>query len=220
NNNGTTSGTDNHTNFAGYFIGDSTLGGGNINISGKAFGVYANPGTAFADAARSFSEGALQLNQTFSIELAVNFRNGNKGIDLIDGSTTIFNLNSGADKYTVANASVADDGNGGSTNDLFGDAYSANTIFTLSFVQTSVSGGTWNVTRSGGLSGSANGTFTGDATRFKLYNAGTDPGGAAENNLYANALSISVPEPSSFVLLSGALFVGGVWIARHGSKRH
>src|SRR6478672_12069700 len=46
----------NSTLFAGYFLGDSTAGGGgNINTAGVSFGVYANPGgqtPAFADAKR------------------------------------------------------------------------------------------------------------------------------------------------------------------------
>ena len=52
NNNGTTL-------FAGYFIGDSTAGSGNINTSGKSFAIFANPATAFADAAaREFDAAA------------------------------------------------------------------------------------------------------------------------------------------------------------------
>ena len=61
NNNGTTI-------FAGYFIGDSTVGSGNINTSGVSFGMYANPATAFADATRAF-DAPLTAGQTFSIDI-------------------------------------------------------------------------------------------------------------------------------------------------------
>src|SRR5438045_432483 len=70
------------TGTAGFFIGDSTtLGGGNtggnINTSGKSFGMFAHTGST-ADATRSF-DSPLTAGQTFSIDMAVNFRNGNKG---------------------------------------------------------------------------------------------------------------------------------------------
>src|SRR5438046_6562859 len=52
NNNGTTV-------FAGYFIGDSTAGSGDINTSGKSFGIFANPAGAFEKASCVFDLGFL-----------------------------------------------------------------------------------------------------------------------------------------------------------------
>lgn len=84
-------------NSAGHFIGSSTDGSGDINTNGVSFGVYANPNTAFADANRSFG-GALDVGQTFSLQIAVNFHNGNKGFNLYDtGSVQAFNFNVGSD---------------------------------------------------------------------------------------------------------------------------
>ena len=57
-----------------------------------------------------------------------------------------------------------------------------------------------------------NGSFTGLASGFKLYNSGTD-GGANENNLYFNNLSI-VPEPSSLALLAGPALLGAWFFVR------
>ena len=47
----------------------------------------------------------MQIGQTFSIDLAVNYRNGNKGIDLRDSlSALILNFNIGSDMYAVNGA--------------------------------------------------------------------------------------------------------------------
>ncbi len=192
---------------SGYFIGDSTnLSGGSgadINSSGEAFGMYGNSGKE-ATAYRDFSS-ALSVGQSFTIQLAVNYRNGFKGIDLRDGvdpdaRNTIFNFNVAGDDYVVQNAAT---GNGS-----IGNSYSANSAFTLSFTQTSLDGGTWNIIRSGGVSDNDSGTYSGLATGFKLYVGGTDVG--PQNDLFANNMAISaVPEPSTWsaVMAALALFV-------------
>ena len=78
----TSDNNDGSTLHAGYFIGDSTSGSsGNINTAGESFGMYANPALAWANAERMF-DASLGVGQTFSIRLAVNYRNGGKGIDL------------------------------------------------------------------------------------------------------------------------------------------
>jgi hypothetical protein len=196
------------TGTAGFFIGDSTTlnagnSGGNINTSGNSFGLFGHSG-ATADATRSF-DSPLNVGQTFSLDIAVNFRNGNKGFDLLSGTTSIFNLNVGGDAYMVNNAAT----NNGS---LFGDAYDANTVFHISLSQDSLSGGTWTVTRSGGLTGTATGTYSGDGSGFHLYNSQTTGGGAAEDNLFANNFTVgaaAVPEPSTLALLAGPALLGG-----------
>ena len=209
-NNGGTAGTfnawdltnnnnDNTTNFAGYFLGDSTLGSGNINTGGVSFGVYANPSTAFADAIRSFGS-TLSVGQTFSLDIAVNFRNGNKGFSLFDGATQIFNLNVGGDDYQINGLSI-------------GAPYSSTAIFNLSFTQTSLTAGSYSVFYNGNSQTYTN-TFTGLASGFKLYNSGTNGGGdGAADNLYFNNLSI-VPEPSSFALLAGPTLLGAWFFIR------
>jgi hypothetical protein len=183
--------------FSGYFLGDSTTGSGDINTGGVSFGIFANPGGAFADALRSFGS-PLSVGQTFSIDIAVNFRNGNKGFSLFDGVTEIFNLNVGGDDYQINGLSI-------------GAPYSSTAVFSLSLSQTSAGGGTYSVLYSGnGQTYAA--SYTGVASGFKLYNSGTDDGNAA-NNLYFNNLSI-VPEPSSFALLAGPVLLGAWFFLR------
>jgi hypothetical protein len=195
NNDGANMGADH----AGYFIGDSTAGSGDINTSGKSFAIFANPSTAFADADRTFDT-ALDIGQTFSLDLAVNFLNGNKGFNLYSGGTPtmgtqIFNFNAGGNLYSI---------NGNDT----GLTFDAASVFHLAFNQTSAGGGSYSVSRG---SSSFTGTYTGDPTAFRLYNSGTDNGNNA-NNLYFNNLSVStvaVPEPSTLSLLAGPALLGG-----------
>ena len=189
--------------FAGYFIGDSTAGGANINTNGVSFGMFANPGGAFATAVRDFGT-ALTTNDRFSFDLAVNFRNGNKGFDLRDGSgNTIFNLNIGGNTYTVNGSPI------------FNNEYSSNTVFSIQLTQTDATSGTWTVTRSGGLSGVESGTYTGVGSGFKFYVNNTDDGSDA-NNLYFNNLAVTaIPEPSTISLLgASAIFAGGFYARR------
>lgn len=84
--------------YAGHFIGSSTNAGTNMNIdvSGKAFGMYANPpeSNSYANSTRYFAGGALTEGQTFSAKIGVNFWNGNKGIDIYAvGGAKLLNLN-------------------------------------------------------------------------------------------------------------------------------
>ncbi|MEM7147347.1 MAG: PEP-CTERM sorting domain-containing protein [Verrucomicrobiota bacterium] len=197
-----TAGTDTD-NTAGHLIGDSTqLDGGNgadINTTGESFEMWGE-GTASANAFRTFNGGDLGVGQTFSIDIAVNFRNGNKGINLRDDNTEIFNFNIGGDDYVVNNAAT---GNGS-----IGDTYSADTAFNLSFTQTSVGGGDWSITRSGGVNDVDSGTYLGSPDNFQLYVAGTDqtsvPNGNPADRLYANSPQI-IPEPAAGLLLTLAL---------------
>jgi hypothetical protein len=184
-------------NFAGYFLGDSTAGSGNINTGGVSFAVFANPSTAFADAIRSFGS-TLSVGQTFSLDIAVNFRNGNKGFSLFDGATEIFNLNVGGDDYQINGSSI-------------GAPFSSTAVFSLSLTQTTAGGGTYSVLYSGNGQ-TYNNSYTGVASGFKLYNSGTDNGDNA-NNLYFNNLAI-VPEPSSLALLAGPILLGAWFFVR------
>jgi hypothetical protein len=182
----------------GYFLGSSTglsSPGANINSGGgTSFGMYGEGGGGFADAGRNFSS-PLTVGGTFSLDLAVNFRNGNKGIDLRNGSgSTIFNFNVGGDDHVVTAAT-----GGGS----IGNAYSDNTAFRLTFTQTSLSGGAWTIARSGGVTDFDSGTYSGLAAGFKLYTAGT--GGGSPNNLMANNLVITAAVPEASALLFGGL---------------
>ncbi len=182
---------------SGSFIGDSTTlnaanTGANINTSGKSFGMFGHTGQT-SNAIRPFI-GDLSVGQTFSIDIAVNFRNGNKGFDLRNSSAAaIFTFSITGNDYVVSNATT---GNGS-----IGSAFSTNTKFTISLAQTSAGAGTWTITRSGGVSDLDTGTYTGAGASIKLFESQTTGSGAAEDNLFANNLSI-VPEPSTVALLA------------------
>lgn len=169
----------------GFFLGDSRPINSDINSpSGQAFGLFAKGKGNSAEAYRTFDE-PLAVGQTFSVDMAVNFRSGLKGIDLrtpsSDGERVIFNLNIGADDYVVNKAAT---GNGS-----LGATYDQKTAFKVSFKQTSPSGGEWTVVRTGGISSTATGTYEGVAAGVKFYVRDTD--GGKENDLWINNLVIS-----------------------------
>ena len=181
----------------GAFIGDSVSQGfGDINdpagVGGEAFGFFGNPpGNNGINADRTFAGGALTVGQTFLIDLAIAFRNGNKGIDLDVGGTSVWNFNVGNDLYTVNGVDL-------------GWAYSQTSIFELSVTATGA--GTYDVKLTRGVD-VFNQSYANAGTGidgFGLYVFGTDAGDD-RNNLFANNLAI-VPEPSTIVLgLVGAL---------------
>lgn len=174
----------------GFFVGDSrSLGSGTTGInsaSGKAFGLKARGQGTSAEAYRSLPA-PLQPRQSVSFDLAVNFRSGNKGVDLrtFGEEKRIFNFNVGADNYVVHESA--------SGNGSVGDAYDADTIFKITFTQTSDAGGDWKIERLGGVSSVSKGTFEGRAGGLKFYAAGTDD--SPENDLWINNLVLgSVPD--------------------------
>jgi hypothetical protein len=178
------------------------LGGGSgvINSSGVAFKLHDTSG-GFVDVFRFFDPAGLNVGETFSMDLAVNFRGGFKGMDLRDTSdSTVFNFNIGGDDYRVNQAA--------SGNGSIGNAYSNNTTFALSFTQTTATGGDWTVVRGGAIGGSLSGKFSGTARSFKLYSG--SQGSAPENAIYYNNMRITaIPEASS-VLAIGVLALGAI----------
>ena len=167
----------------GFFLGDSKSlasgSGGDINSGGKSFGMFGQGKDNRAEAYRGFAA-PLAKGQSASVDIAVNYRNGQKGDDLRGtDDKTLFNLNIGADDYIVYEAAT---GTGS-----IGSDYSNNTVFKLSFEQTSDSGGTWTVTRSGGISKTATGTYTGVAAGLKFYVLEAEKG--SENDFCVNHLA-------------------------------
>jgi hypothetical protein len=195
------------TTSAGSFIGDSTTlspgnSGGNINTSGVSFGLFGY-NDAYANAIRAFNA-PLSVGQTFSIQIAVNYRNGNKGFDITDpNGNNIFDLNIGGDDYSVNNT-------GGGTTNLFDKTYDPNTVFTVYITQTTPTEGSWTIVRSGGMSGTASSggfPYQGLAAGINIYNVQTTDGNLPQDYLFANNMQI-VPEPSTMTLLAVASLLG------------
>jgi hypothetical protein len=207
------------TTSAGSFIGDSTTlapnnTGGNINTAGVSFGLFGY-GDGYVNAVRTF-DAPLGIGQTFSIQLAVNYRNGNKGIDLKDSDgNVVFDFNIGGDVYSVNNTPP------GATTNLFNNSYDPNTVFTVELTQTDGTQGTWTITRTGGMSGTASSgifPYKGVPASLDLYNVQTTDGGAPEDNLFFNTIQI-VPEPSVFRLFAGPIAVGVLFRSYRRRKR-
>ncbi|QDU70499.1 hypothetical protein [Mucisphaera calidilacus] len=182
------------------------LGGGvaAIDTDGKAFKIHDTSG-GFVDVFRFFDPEGLDAGQVFTMEMAVNFRGGFKGMDLRGTDTsTIFNLNVGGDDYTVGQATT---GSGS-----LGNAYSNDTRFTLEFVQTTLAGGEWTVTRSGGIDDVDTGTYTGRAGSIKLYSG--SQGSFGEDAIYYNNFSVT-PIPAPGAAACGLLGLGGLALRRN-----
>lgn len=188
----------------GFFLGDSAAQGfGNINSGGTAFGLFGNPGGGGydgVDAIRDFEGGALVNGDAFTIDLAIAFRNGNKGINLRDGGgSEVWNFNVGSDTYSVSGV-----GN-------LGWSYSQQSIFNLRVEQ---GAGQYRVLLSRGGDSHDSGLIAGSIGGFKLYIGETDQGDL--NNLFANNMAVIIPEPSTIVLgIVGAL---GLVVARRRMK--
>ncbi|GHC06685.1 PEP-CTERM sorting domain-containing protein [Cerasicoccus arenae] len=175
----------------------------NLDTSGVSFRMTGTNGQE-ATAFRFIDPAGLVVGQSFSIDLAVNFRNGFKGIDMRGADTNaIFNFNIGSDDYVVSAAAT---GNGS-----IGDSYSDNTLFSIVFEQTSLAGGNWSIARSGGVTDFDSGTYTGIASSIKLYVGGTD--GSDADALFFNNLA-TVPEPSHYGLMIGVGAMGLLFLRR------
>jgi hypothetical protein len=170
---------------AGADLGDSSQAAMGINTSaGKAFRLFARGNGNSVEAYRTM-DAPLEPGQSLEVQLSVNFRSGNKGVDLraAGDNQTIFNLNIGSDDYKV---NLAVSGNGS-----LGSEYSNKTVFTLVFTQKDPSGGTWKVSRSGGVTSVHEGNYQGVAAGLKFYVIDTDP--SPENELWFNHLKITGP---------------------------
>lgn len=160
-----------------------SLGAGQTDIDrdGKAFKMH-DPAQGYMDVFRFIEPLGLETGETFSLDLAVNFRAGYKGLDVRDrAENTLFNFNIGEDDYAVSQAA--------SQNGSIGSAYAAHTVFHLSFRQDSDAGGTWTITRHGGVNSTTTGAYSGRICSMKLYagQQGPDP----EDALYFNNFQIS-----------------------------
>jgi hypothetical protein len=178
---------------AGTFIGDSTDGScGDINTGGQSFGMWGNPsGANYIHCYRQFAGGALGVGQIFTIKLGVNYRNGNKGLDVLGNGSVIFNVNVGGDDYTYHATNAP--------NTSLGWSYANNSVIECAFEQKT--GAVLNVSLTRGSdSFSQDFSLPNAADEFQLYCGSTDPG-SAENNFYANSMGI-IPEPAALAALA------------------
>lgn len=151
-----------------------------IDTGGVAFRLH-DPNGGDVDVFRFIDPAGLETGESLMIDLAVNFRSGYKGIDARDGDdATVFNFNIGSDDHVVDKAET---GNGS-----IGNTYDAHTVFTITFKQENDTGGTWTIVRSGGVSGTTSGKYSGRIRSLKIYNGGQ--GAEPENALYLNKLRI------------------------------
>ncbi len=168
--------------FAGRFIGTFSSA---LDVNGNSFAMYANSGNDAVSGATTYMPKAMEEADSFTVSVGVNFRDGNKGFDLRDGSNnTIINFNVGSDQYNITG-----------TSGLFSNAYDANTVITFTFTQNANSV-SWTADRSGGLTGSESGTISsinsGTITNIRFYNvsSGTNgDGGSGQRNLFINSLN-------------------------------
>ena len=80
-------------------IANSTFGAGDINTGINSFRI-ASDNNGDLDVYRSFGGGvSLGASYVFSLDLSVNYRNGNKGFDLRSAGEGLFNFNVGNDNY-------------------------------------------------------------------------------------------------------------------------
>lgn len=163
----------------------STLGGGStaLDTGGKSLllkgaNIPAGAG-GFTKASRYIDPNGLAAGQYFSFDLAVNWRNGYKGVDVFAvvgaNSVKVFNFNVGGDDYAVNGTTI-------------GNSYSSDSMFNVRFDQTSTDGGSWTLTRSGGVSDIETGTYAGVIRNFSFYTGGTDAGN--ENVMIVNNLKV------------------------------
>lgn len=176
-----------NTGTAGQFIGAAYAS--SIDVSSKSFGVYGNPaGANIGKAKRTFS--ALKENEKLTFKMSTRFRNGNKGVDILNGSTVLFNINIGGDQYSYENKI-----SGGVINMSL--SYDDNKAFTVTMIKKA--GNVLNVQIDGspgtgtGLTATDFTLSSGTIDGIEFYVAGTEAPGD-NNNLYFNSLEISQPK--------------------------
>lgn len=181
-------------------IADSSVSAGNINSpGGGAFRIASNNGGSL-DVIRSLGEGrSLGAGDVFSFDMTLNFRNGNKGFDLRNEGTTVFNFNVGGDQYMFGGVNLSDP-----AEENWG--YVSDGIYQLEFAfitETSMRAKIQRSTTGGGTLEYeiANVALANPVNNFKFYISGTDSD-STENSLYFNNLNV-VPEPGVYALVTG-----------------
>ena len=177
--------------------GGEYLGG--TGLSANSFGVYSGSDTGFGTATRQLTGGALTTGQAFSLQIGSTTidSGGAVGVNLLDGSTTVFTLQ-------ASTASGDWQLNDGGSN--FDTTIPFNINTAVSFKFTYDGGNTYNVNMTEGASNYASGIFTAsdtlsNITAVKVFSAFQ---GGSQNAGFDN-LSVTspaaVPEPSTWAML-------------------
>jgi hypothetical protein len=182
-------------------ISDSTAGAGDINTVAGSFEMKSDNGGSL-DVFRSFGGGAsLSSGDTFSLDITLNFRDGNKGFDLRNDGDTLFNFNVGGDQYIFGGVNLSD--SAGENWQYLADAnyglefeFVTETILNAKIIRNSTTFGVEQYQI-------PNIALSAVVNNFKFYVSGTG-GDSPDNSLYANNLSV-VPEPSSYAWIAGVL---------------
>lgn len=189
---------DNDNGEAGYLVGSSTADGfGDVNTDGKAFGLYgykndpANPDFEEAVVRRYFTATGAEVvpdtggrtpmlpGQKFEIDLAVAFRNGYKGIDLL-ASNGDFLWNFGMDGDTRYQVNGFD---------IFENEYMQQSVFEIEAYQLTTNTFKVTITRGEEVWESPT-TYTGNIGGFKIYQ-GSSRSANVLNRLYFNNLKVT-----------------------------
>jgi hypothetical protein len=191
----------------GWFLADPTSRASNLAAlvtSGKTFGLWAS---GYVDAIRSF-EPALATNDRFKISLGYQWDNGARGLNLLNGTSEVFNfnINSGGMSWTGGGSYPFIAWGGKRENGIQVDITIIKTASGLRFTITSP--------QDSGLNGAGSVTASG-VTSFKLYVSGSggDGGDLNFNNLALDSVPGDVTPPS--ITLQGdklvQVAVGGIY---------
>ena len=198
--------------FGGNIIGDPASAGIS-GMSTSSFGLFANPSGsgAFANADRSLAA-PLATGNIFSFQWSINFDSGstgNKGFNLYTGAPgtgEIVNVNNGGSSAITFNGTD------------IGFTYGVNAM-TWTFTQLSPTslGLSVNDRDGSGLFTTNISGLAGPVNSFRFYASDLQAGDSAQP--YFNNLTVVVPEPSTYALLTlSALAIGGYAARRRARK--
>lgn len=171
--------------------------GSTADLGGNGFALVDGNGGALRGLMGELSDG-----QTFSVDMAGNFRSGFKGISLRNeaGNSDIMSLTISGDDYQFDGANIS--GLAGASGDW---GYNANTVLNLAVTRDGADLDVL-VTRSGGTTASFSTTVAGGGDagfdQFSIFSSLAGP--LDENAIIFNNLNV-VPEPGTVTLLFGAL---------------
>ena len=184
----------------GSFIGNPSTGRSNLTplaTSSNAFGLWANGG-GFSKVTRAFNS-ALYANDRFTISLGYQWDNGNRGLNLLNGSAEVFNFNVNTSGFTWSG--------GGSFGSIpWGGTRENGALINLSFTRTST-GFQYEITSPQAPSLNGAGTITAAGlTGFAVYIS--DAGGGSGADFFFNSPSVTQPVASSMAVPGDHAFLG------------